>query len=275
MSGAPQGSPLHWPLEDLWQQLAPLWPGLSVELLPEIDSTNTELMRRARSSASPEPQLLIAQRQSAGRGRLGKSWSSQPGQALTFSLGLPLAPRDWAGLSLAVGLALAESLHPAVQIKWPNDLWLDGARKLCGILIETASTAGSSSGSGSGGGGGGGGGERYCVVGVGLNISAPPDEGLATPAASLQELLPGISAGAALLRIAAPLLQALQAFALEGFAPLQERFAARDLLRARAVRLSDGRQAWCEGVAADGALLLRDAAGLQALTSASVSVRPI
>ncbi len=251
-----------WPLEALWQQLDALWPGLSVELLPEVDSSNTELMRRARAGWH-EPLLLIAERQSAGRGRLGKSWSSQPGQALTFSLGLPLAPRDWSGLSLAVGLALAESLHPAVQIKWPNDLWLDGARKLCGILIETASSAGSDAA------------ERYCVIGVGLNIHCPPGADLATPAASLQELLPGIDAGSALLRLAPALLQAVQTFAQQGFAPLQPRFAARDVLRARNVRLSDGRQAWCEGVAADGALLLRDGAGLQALTSASVSVRPM
>lgn len=251
-----------WPLEALWQQCAPLWPGLAVELRPEVDSTNTELMRRARAG-SGEPLLLIAEHQSAGRGRLGRQWSSAPGQALTFSLGLPLAPRDWAGLSLAVGLALAESLHPAVQIKWPNDLWLDGARKLCGILIETASSAAHV------------GGERYCVIGVGLNIAAPVQAELAEPAASLQELLPGVDAGAALQRLLAPLLQALHAFVQDGFAPLQARFAARDLLRARQVRLSDGRQAWCEGVAADGALLLRDASGLQALSSASVSVRPV
>jgi BirA family biotin operon repressor/biotin-[acetyl-CoA-carboxylase] ligase len=43
-----------------------------------------------------------------------------------FSLGLPLAPRDWSGLSLAVGLAVAEALHPAIGLKWPNDLWLAG-----------------------------------------------------------------------------------------------------------------------------------------------------
>jgi BirA family biotin operon repressor/biotin-[acetyl-CoA-carboxylase] ligase len=85
-------------------------PGFTVEVLPEIDSTNTELMRRARTGQT-EPVLLVAERQTAGRGRLGRPWASDVGASLTFSLGLPLAPTDWSGLSLAVGVALAESLH--------------------------------------------------------------------------------------------------------------------------------------------------------------------
>ena len=68
------------------------------------------------------------------------------------SLGLPLAPADWSGLSLAVGLSVAQSLQPQLPVpgserpriglKWPNDLWIDGDRKLGGILIETASFVG-------------------------------------------------------------------------------------------------------------------------------------
>ncbi len=89
-------------------------PGLTVEVLPEIDSTNTELMRRARAGRI-DPVLLVGERQTAGRGRLGRGWDSEPGKSLTFSLGLPLAPADWSGLSLAVGVTLAECLDPRIR----------------------------------------------------------------------------------------------------------------------------------------------------------------
>jgi len=73
-------------------------PGFAVEVLAQIDSTNSELMRRARAGRL-EPVLLVAEQQTAGRGRLGRQWFSE--QALTFSIGMPLSPQDWSGLSLA------------------------------------------------------------------------------------------------------------------------------------------------------------------------------
>ena len=245
-----------WPAESIWEQLSPRLPGFTVEVLPEVDSSNTELMRRARAGRS-EPTLLVAERQSAGRGRLGRSWHSAPGDSLTFSLGLPYAPQQWSGLSLAVGLALAEALHPDIGLKWPNDLWLH-ERKLGGILIEAATSA-----------------ERsQLVVGVGLNIRPRPAEGLSTPPAALTELWPEASAGQALARVALALVQALQAFAQDGFAPLQARYAQRDVLRGREVSTSDGRRGTCLGVAADGALQLQCGAETVHVSSAEVSVRP-
>src|SRR5690349_5453778 len=104
---------MRWPAEAIWEAVAPLLPGFTVEVLPEIDSSNTELMRRARAGQA-EPVLLVAERQTAGRGRLGRGWHSAAGGSLTFSLGLPLQPGDWSGLSLAVGVSVAESLHPAI-----------------------------------------------------------------------------------------------------------------------------------------------------------------
>ncbi|NBY67244.1 MAG: biotin--[acetyl-CoA-carboxylase] ligase, partial [Betaproteobacteria bacterium] len=112
----------RWPAEDIWQSVVAQWPGFSIEILPEIDSSNSELMRRARQGRH-DPILLIAERQSAGKGRQGRSWIGAPGHALTFSIGLPYQPRNWSGLSLAVGLSLAESLGEDIQLKWPNDLW--------------------------------------------------------------------------------------------------------------------------------------------------------
>ncbi|ROZ79159.1 biotin--[acetyl-CoA-carboxylase] ligase [Ramlibacter sp. WS9] len=250
-----------FPAESIWEAVSPRLPGFTVEILPQVDSTNTELMRRARAGRL-EPVLLVAEQQTAGRGRLGRGWASQTGDSLTFSLGLPLAPADWSGLSLAVGVSLAESLHPRVQLKWPNDLWLDD-RKLAGILIETASFGEPREA------------QRYAVIGIGINIAERDATGLSTPPAWLREILPqATTAGDALLRIAAPLVQAVQAFETFGFAPFQARFNARDTLRDRPVVLSDGTAGTAHGTSETGALLVHTARGMSAITSSEVSVRP-
>jgi BirA family biotin operon repressor/biotin-[acetyl-CoA-carboxylase] ligase len=251
---------MKWPAEAVWEAVAPVLPGFTVEVLPEVDSSNSELMRRARLGQG-DPVLLVAERQTAGRGRLGRQWQSTAADSLTFSLGLPLALADWSGLSLAVGTSLAESLHPAVGLKWPNDLWLQD-RKLGGILIETASF-------------GGGGSARYAVIGIGLNMAPRAAEGLSTPPAGVRELLPQVDAGAVLLRVVPPLVGDVQAFARAGFAAFRARFEARDVLRGRPVTLSDGTGGVAAGVGEDGSLLVHTAAGLRAISSSEVSVRPV
>ena len=259
---------VRWPAEAIWEAVVPLLPGFTVEILPAVDSTNTELMRRARAGQL-EPILLVAERQTAGRGRLGRDWQSEPNNAplrgqqpsfaaLTFSLGLPLQPADWSGLSLAVGLAVVQSLHPALQLKWPNDIWLDG-RKLAGILIETTSL----------------GDLRYAVIGVGINLLPRDSSGLRTPAAALQELRAEMDAPATLQALALPLVQAVQGFAAQGFAALRQDFHARDLLYGREVRCTDGSSGTARGVDASGALLVHTASGLKKISSAEVSVRPL
>jgi BirA family biotin operon repressor/biotin-[acetyl-CoA-carboxylase] ligase len=256
--------PVRWPAEVIWEAVAPALPGFTVEVLPEVDSTNSELMRRARAGRL-EPVLLVAEQQTAGRGRLGRQWHSGAVQgsraptALTFSLGLNLAPVDWSGLSLAVGLGVAQSLHPGICLKWPNDLWWHD-RKLAGILIETVNR-------------GEAGASRYVVIGVGLNLLAPDAAGLSTAPVGLLELLPGVDAAQALLRIAAPLVQAVQKFEVHGFAPFQQAFNKRDALAQVPVMLSDGLQGVAQGVDASGALRVASAQGVQRITSAEVSVR--
>jgi BirA family transcriptional regulator, biotin operon repressor / biotin---[acetyl-CoA-carboxylase] ligase len=246
--------------EAVQESVSPLLPGFTVEFVPEIDSTNTELMRRARSGRT-QPVLLVADAQTAGRGRLGRNWTSAPGDSLTFSVGLALSPADWSGLSLAVGVALAESLHPQVRIKWPNDLWVND-RKLAGILIETATSTADAKG------------PRYAVIGVGVNIAAPTSSGLSTPPAALQDLLPDARAHEVLMRVARPLIEAVKAFESFGFGPFQARFDARDALRDRPVVLSDGTAGTAHGTTAAGGLLVHTAAGMVAVTSSEVSVRP-
>ena len=296
------GRPLQWGAEALWQALGPLLPGLSVEIVASADSTNTRLIERARLSGgarqgpatvpgrlddatpagdAPAPRgrrtddtlpcLLVAEQQTRGRGRQGRAWQSASGRSLTFSLALPLLPASWSGLSLAVGLALAEALDPAapdaaprIGLKWPNDLWLLDApgrgRKLGGVLIETVAV----------------GERRMAVVGIGLNVlpqtlSVDSNTGFAC----LQELWPEVDAPAALHRVALPLALSIKAFEAAGLAPLLPAYRRRDLLYGHPVTTTQpGLPAGvAEGIDDQGALLLR-AGGLHAVVSGEVSVRP-
>jgi len=249
-----------------------LCPEACVEVVAQIDSTNSELMRRGPVRDNP-PTLLVALSQTAGRGRMGRVWQSEAHAGLTFSWGMHLAPADWSGLSLAVGLALAEALDPdgqwGLRLKWPNDLcWLSAGsvRKLGGILIETQmGTANPETPA-----------RRWCVVGVGLNLCTPQinTPGLA-PVGWSEVTGAAAPHGSDILQACmAALVPALRAFELHGFAPLAERFAQRDALKGQTVTLSDGRVGTALGVDAQGALLVQTAQGLQAVHSAEVSVRP-
>lgn len=259
--------------EDLWLAMVPSLPGFTVEILPSVDSTNSELMRRARAGLM-EPVLLAAEEQTAGRGRMGKTWhSATAGQSLTFSLAIPLTPADWSGLSLAVGVSLAESLHPDVRLKWPNDLWLHG-RKLGGILVETAHM------------GQGAGAPRLVVAGVGINIARPTANSLVAAAgpsttmapvapAGLAEICVGQTAGETLTRVAPALARDIKGFETQGFSAFSHRFAQRDALAGLPVRLSDGTEGVASGVNASGALLLKLVSGqMLSITNSEVSVRP-
>lgn len=297
---------LDWQAEALWQQLQPLLPGITVEVVREAASTNTVLLERARLHGDASACLLVAEHQSAGRGRLGRHWHSRPGASLTFTLAWPLQPPPGgsAGLSLAVGLALAEALEPLASVpgqaagaapriglKWPNDLWLLAApdrpeplarpatvaagsgRKLGGILVETVA---------------GPDGRRLALIGIGLNVAADAADAADAAAdgasrysqgrAALSELLPGCTPATLLQRVAAPLLQALQRFESAGFAPLRPAYARRDVLLGRALTTTqpDLPGGVAAGLAADGALLLRTPQGeLLPLSSGEVSVRPL
>ncbi len=289
------GTATHWGVPGLWQQLEPLLPGLSVEVVERVGSTNTALLDRSRATglvaseppdaqmrrSAPggvfgrravdiQPCLLVAEHQSHGRGRQGRSWQSASGASLTFSISLLLQPADWSGLSLAVGVAVAEALAgppgtPMIGVKWPNDLWLmdepGAGRKLGGILIETVAS----------------GAQRLAVIGVGLNVLPLPIEGLSAGVASLQEVDPQASAPATLARIALPLVQALRTFERQGFGAFAARFAALDILAGRPVSTtrSDVPQGVARGVSAQGALQMETAGGMVSLVSGEVSVRPI
>ena len=294
----------RWGAEALWRELTPLLPELSLEVLASCDSTNTVLVERARLSsgladgqpsrmgeleppisgpiplaeATPhgrrardtQPCLLVAEEQTRGRGRQGRSWLSSADASLTFSLALPFEPPDWSGLSLAVGVALAEALDartaasgPRVALKWPNDLlWSDGsvtARKLGGVLIETVPV----------------GQRRMAVIGVGLNVAPMPAPDLSLGYACLQEILPGITPPEALRRVAAPLLKAVLAFQRDGFAPFRARFEQRDALAGHNVRTTGEPplEGTALGIDDSGALRLQVGSEVQLLASGEVSLR--
>jgi BirA family transcriptional regulator, biotin operon repressor / biotin---[acetyl-CoA-carboxylase] ligase len=287
-------SSLHWGAEALWQQLLPLLPGLSVEVVERTSSTNTALLERARVLSRPDPEnaevlvhhsvesaafgrraadvqpcLLVAEHQTSGRGRQGRTWHSAPGASLTFSLALPLALPDWSGLSLVVGLALADALDPPgeaaprIGVKWPNDLWvLDGAgsgRKLGGVLIETVAA----------------GATRLAVIGIGLNIQPIDASEVTSGMACVQELDPAATAPGVLSQVALPLVQALRRFENEGFAGFSADYRRRDLLLDRPVRttLAATPEGIARGVDEHGGLRVQSDEGMFVVTSGEVSVR--
>ena len=267
---------LNWQAQALQARLRAELPGLNVHLRDSVDSTNTRLLEECGASvaAQLDPTLLVAEQQLRGRGRQGRSWQAERGASLTFSLALRLRCTDCSGLSLAVGVALADALDdaaaPRLMLKWPNDLWLVDAlrgsaqaragRKLGGVLIETLSR----------------GVQRIAVSGVGLNILplvvSEPGSGVAW----LQEIDARASAPNTLHRIAQPLLGALRRFERDGFAAFQQRYQVRDLLFGQAVVAGDLRGV-AQGVTSSGALLLRSDAGpvqrLHHIISGEVSVR--
>jgi BirA family transcriptional regulator, biotin operon repressor / biotin---[acetyl-CoA-carboxylase] ligase len=131
-------------------------------VLPEAGSTNTELVRLAgeEPGAWPAPAVLVTDHQTAGRGRLGRTWTARAGDSLAMSVLLrPAVPRERLGwLSLAGGAAMTEALRGlgvAAAAKWPNDV-LIGGRKVCGVLAEALPDGG-------------------VVVGAGLNHATPRD----------------------------------------------------------------------------------------------------
>jgi BirA family biotin operon repressor/biotin-[acetyl-CoA-carboxylase] ligase len=269
-------TPGDWGIEALWSALQPVWPGLSVELVDEIGSTNVELTDRLRRLAVvhaggqvPDdavlPVLLVARRQTSGRGRLGRPWLADPDSALTASLCLPIDRADWSGLSLAVGVALANALDATGQhlgLKWPNDVCLRDAsqplgRKAGGVLIEAVNV----------------GHRRIAVIGFGLNVrhQTVPDR----PTGALTEIWPEATPPAALARVMPALLQALQRFDQQGFAPFLPAYAPLDLLSGLPVATTDAQcpAGIARGVDTDGALRVQQGERVHRIVSGEVSVR--
>ncbi|KAF1013513.1 MAG: Bifunctional ligase/repressor BirA [Stenotrophomonas maltophilia] len=238
-----------------------------LRVLWTVDSTNAELLR----CSAPEQgvSVMLAERQTGGRGRRGRTWAS-PLAAHVY-----LSVLRWfegglvrmSGLSLVAGIAVAEGLHDLgytrARLKWPNDLVVDG-HKLVGMLAE---------------GGGEYAGPARAVIGIGINVHMPPAfaEQITQPWIDLDTLAGhGVDRNAVAAAVLARLLPALELFDREGLAPFLPRYAALDVLAGRAVRVEQGgvwREGTAMGLAEDGALRVMIEGREQHVHAGEVSVR--
>jgi len=229
--------------------------GLALTVLDHCESTNTALARQAETGA-PHGTVLLAEWQTAGRGRFDRKWSSAPGAGLTFSVlwrfdkGTSLA-----GLSLVVGLAVADALRVLglreVRLKWPNDV-LVRRRKLAGVLTEIRGDML---------------GPCAAVIGIGLNVRLPQAtiDAIDQPVTDLARSgLDNLDRNSILAAVLSGLASALERFGREGFAPFRREWQAHCASLHRTVRvvLPDGGvvRGTMLGVDAQGALRI-DVAG--------------
>ena len=242
---------------------------VSLHIAQDTGSTQDDAL--AASVPDQGCALFLAERQSAGRGRRGREWVSPPGANIYFSLSRrfsrPLP--SLAGLSLAVGVALAEGLRSLgfgqVRLKWPNDLWIE-SRKLGGILVQLRPEVGGGTGA---------------VIGVGLNVRMPEEaaQSIDQPWCDLSQYsAEPVSRNAVLAALIGSLLPALEEFDAHGLAHFLWRWQGLDALRGQRVQVQDGERlisGVCLGVSGEGALRIESEAGSEVLVhGGEASLRP-
>jgi len=237
-------------------------------ILDEVDSTNSEAMRRAGAGAE-EGLTVLANAQTAGRGRLQRQWYTWPEHTLAMSVLLkpPLAPENVPQISLLTAVALHDALLPLapdIKIKWPNDILYHG-RKIAGILTEMRAEPGR---------------VQAVVVGMGINTGMPeggwPEdiENIAT------DLTTASGHAVSRMDIAVRILESMERHYLnylrDGFAPVRQQWWKAHAACGKAVRVHDGLH-YIEGMAEaldeDGALLLRTHAGIQRIVAGDLELR--
>lgn len=233
----------------------------------ETGSTNDDARVLARSGA-PEGTVVLASRQTAGRGRLGRTWSSPGGGAYLSAVLRPaVAPADVSSLALAVGVGIARGLAetgaPDARLKWPNDVLLGGG-KVAGVLLEMAAET-----------------DRvdWVVVGVGLNVRRGPGEPHPPGAAFLADSVDGARSAATVAAVLDGIAAAYEEWRDGGFPALLAEYERRDALRGMEVAVRDlaGRvvaTGTVDGVDDAGRLVLRSAdGGVSAVSAGEVTLR--
>ena len=236
-----------------------------LEIFREIGSTSSYLLE-ATSPLPGKMHVVIAESQTAGRGRRDKAWYSPPGAGLWMSVAYTFSapPTHLSALTLALGATLAEELTglgvEKLSLKWPNDI-LVGERKLGGILLESCA------------------GGMTAVAGVGINTKLPKgasekiSEGRRP--VDLSALLPTVpSMDFLAVRIIERIDRALKRFDSDGFEPFVSEWSKFDALAGREIvvhREGIDETGIAHGIAPDGALLLRNEGRLQRIVSGSVS----
>ncbi len=239
-----------------------------LEVLDEVASTNTHLMQ---SKHAAHATCVAAHVQTSGKGRRGRTWVSHLGSSLTFSLlwRFQCGAAALSGLSLAVGVALMRTLHGfginQAQLKWPNDVLIDG-KKLAGILIELQGDME---------------GPSAAVIGVGVNLNLPKNvlHGIDQPAIDLASTSAPIDQNELLGVLLKHLADVLSSFEQQGFIALRDEWLSHHAYHNKPVRmhLPDGRdvQGVVKNVAEDGILLVETALGLQRFSAGEISLRGV
>jgi len=235
-----------------------------------VNSTNAVLMQQATLGA-PHGRCVAAELQTQGRGRRGRGWEAAVGGGLTFSVlwRFNQGMAQLSGLSLAVGVALVRALTEAgvdrASLKWPNDL-LHGYRKLGGILVELQGEAL---------------GPALAVIGIGLNVrlSQSVRDRIDQAVTDVHGVLGTTPSRNALLAgILGHLHDVLTQFEREGFVSLRDEWQAAHAYQQRTVSLflptGQEERGEVQGVADDGALLVRTHAGVKRFASGEISLRP-
>jgi BirA family biotin operon repressor/biotin-[acetyl-CoA-carboxylase] ligase len=247
----------------------------SIDVLLEVDSTN-RFLSDAASPATGNARACVAEIQTAGRGRRGRSWIAPFGGSICLSVAWQFAdtPPNLPALSLAVGVALIKVLHrwgcEGATLKWPNDLWWQG-RKLGGILLEMKGESA---------------GPARVVIGIGFNIFMPAAlrltlaEKHAVLVADLHEILGDRTPdrNQVVSAFVQEIIVTLQRFEREGFAAFRSEWSEYDGLANLPVKLmlgSDTVHGVARGVAEDGALLLESEGEVKRYVSGDVSVRAV
>lgn len=249
-----------------------------VHVVESTGSTNSDLLGRA--SSAPSGTVLAAERQTAGRGRRGRQWVAPPSGSLAFSVlwKFQRGAAALSGLSLAVGLAVAQALDQcgarSLGLKWPNDLLVGdsaGWRKAGGILVELAvepALPGATHGM------------AAAVIGIGLNVDlGSADHLIDQPVSDLRRAGGTTDRNALIAAILGQLGAVLPGFAEHGFGPFAAQWMRRHVWQGQAVSLCTDDAPSKTGVAAgvddDGALLLETPDGVERIVSGDVSLRRV
>ncbi len=240
-----------------------------LELLLDVDSTNTYLFNRA-SDHMGKRYAVMAEKQNHGRGRRGRQWVSPFGRNIYLSLLVSFSGGMSAleGLSLTTAIAVERALRrlniDGVGLKWPNDIYAEG-RKLAGILLEVTGEYNS-----------------HCqvVIGIGLNLSMSESEAkdIDQPWVDLRSLNPNLSRNEVAGVLLDELLTCIDTFQKEGFAPLQEYWSERDIYHESEVSVVSPSQeitGVVKGVNRKGELLLKTSRGIEVISAGELSVRPV
>lgn len=241
----------------------------ALHLLGAVDSTNIRAAADLPGQGG-RARVWLAEHQTAGRGRRGRSWVSTFGRNLYLSLAwrfeLPMS--QLAGLSLAAGVVVAEVLQAlgldGHALKWPNDV-LVGGRKLAGILLEVSGEAG---------------GPATAVIGVGVNLHLPPShaQSIEQPWVDLHQLGLAVSRNRMAGMLVDRLVDACTTFSKGRLDPFLPRWEPFDRLRGRPVVIVRGEHAmegvYC-GIAPSGAIVLEGAAGRVEHHAGEVSLRMV